>query len=47
MEEGGMGVKLWRDYVIATLAIDGGIVFCFALANKLPGDSALLALWSF
>ncbi|QIE22152.1 hypothetical protein SBC2_01610 [Caballeronia sp. SBC2] len=28
-------MKLWRDYVIATLAIDGTIVFCFALASKL------------
>jgi hypothetical protein len=29
-ERNGRGVlamKLWRDYVIATLAIDGGIVF--------------------
>ncbi len=34
-EEGLLAIRLWRDYVIATLAIDGGIVFCFALASKL------------
>ena len=34
-EHGILAMKLWRDYVIATLAIDGGIVFCFAFANKL------------
>jgi len=28
---GLLTMKLWRDNVIATLAIDGGIVFCFAL----------------
>jgi hypothetical protein len=27
-------IRLWRDYVIATLAIDAGIVFCFVLASK-------------
>ena len=32
---GLLAMRLWRDYVIATLAIDGGIVFCFALASKL------------
>ena len=31
---GLLAMRLWRDYVIATLAIDGGIVFCFALASK-------------
>jgi hypothetical protein len=40
-------MKLWRDYVIATLAIDGGIVFCFALASKLLRFSLCfeIALW--
>ncbi len=27
-------MKLWRDYVIATLAVDAGIVFCFAPESK-------------
>ena len=29
-----LAMRLWRDYVIATLAIDAGIVFCFVLASK-------------
>ena len=29
-----LALKLWRDYVIATLSVDAGIVFCFVLENK-------------
>jgi hypothetical protein len=34
MEAQVLALKLWRDYVIATLSVDAGIVFCFALESK-------------
>ena len=34
MEAEVLALKLWRDYVIATLSVDAGIVFCFALESK-------------
>jgi hypothetical protein len=34
MEAEVLALKLWWDYVIATLSVDAGIVFCFALESK-------------
>ena len=49
--DGLLAIRLWRDYVIATLSIDGGIVFCFALASKLQqvicGASARFSILCF
>jgi hypothetical protein len=40
-ERNGRGLlvmRLWRDYVIATLAIDAGIVFCFVRSSKVAAS---------
>ncbi|MDN7177486.1 hypothetical protein M0D69_05540 [Caballeronia sp. SEWSISQ10-4 2] len=34
MEDEILALKLWWDYVIATLSVDAGIVFCFALESE-------------